>query len=88
MPRKPESKAGTWGWIGLAAYVVAWDLAAPESLTHAFERGRTHEIGKVAVLGATAVTVAHLIGNIIPREYDPFYLALELHNERRVENDT
>ena len=84
MPRNPESHIGTWGWAAIAGFVVAWDLTQQESLTHAFERARTHPVGRVAALGGLAITSAHLL-NMIPRQYDPFYRVLELKNERPVE---
>lgn len=79
-PRKPESHVGTWGWVGLAVYVAAWDFTMSESLTHSFERGMNHDIGRLAVLGATAYTVGHLVG-LLPKRLDLFYAILEINNE-------
>lgn len=62
---------GTVGIIGLAAYVAAWDLSAPETITHAFKRYHV-----AARVGIVAVTGAHLLG-LIPREYDPFYWTID-----------
>lgn len=86
MQRNPESHSGTVGWALLAGLVVAWDLTQQESLTHAFERARTHQTGRVLALGAMAVTSLHLLDRI-PHQFDPFYLALELKRERPVEID-
>lgn len=67
-------------------YIAAWDYSMPESLTHGFERARNHPVGRVLALGTLAVTSAHLL-DLLPHQYDPFYLALELKNERPVEID-
>lgn len=70
---KHESHAGTYGWIALAAGVAAFDYLAPETLSHAVDRALERPYGRIAAIGAVAVTAAHLL-NLIPREYDPFVM--------------
>jgi len=65
--------AGTLGWVGLAAGVVAFDVLAPETLSHAVDRALERPYGRYAAIGAIAVTAAHLL-NVIPKGYDPFCL--------------
>jgi hypothetical protein len=72
-----ESKAGTWWWVGLATSVVAWDLLAPETISHAFHRGVENPRTRALVLGGLALTAAHLVGDIIPENIDPFHIAFE-----------
>lgn len=59
---------GGHGWIVLAAFVLAWDLRAPETLSTAFSRAPR----AVQVL-ATGLTVAHLL-DVLPDRCDPFHL--------------
>lgn len=73
----PE-KSGVYGWAAIAGFVVAWDVLAPESLSHAFERARESEnpLVRIAAIGGLAITAAHLMG-AISRDYDPFYLLVD-----------
>ena len=71
----PERSGGI-GWLGIATGVVAWDIMAPESLTHAFHRGMENPRTRPLVLGALAITAAHLL-EVIPRQYDPFYIFID-----------
>lgn len=57
---------GRYGWLLVAVVVVVWDLTAPETLSSAFLRRRTHP----AVILAWAGLTAHLFG-VLPRQYDP-----------------
>lgn len=67
---------GSIGWLSLAAGVVAWDLTQEETLTNAFRRGYENPHYRPLILGAMAVTAAHLIG-AIPEEIDPFHRGLD-----------
>lgn len=71
--RKPDSHAGNWGWVGLTAGVVAWDILAPETLSNAVDRYMDDPFGRVAVLGTVAIVGAHLL-NLFPEQYDPIEL--------------
>lgn len=66
-----ESRAGTYGWIALAAGVAAFDRFSNETLSHAMDRALERPYGRYAAIGAVAVTAAHLL-NVIPEQYDPF----------------
>jgi len=57
---KLESKAGTYGWLCLGAGIVAWDLLAKETLSHAADRALEHPIGKYAALVGGIVVTAHV----------------------------
>lgn len=72
-----EGHSGTVGWALLAAGVAMWDLTQKESLSHAFARTEQNPVARTLALGALAVTAAHLIGDIIPREYDPFFISVD-----------
>lgn len=63
--------SGAKGWFILAAYVVAWDALAKETLSCAFLRRRTHPVIVLAWSGLSA----HLFG-VLPRRYDPLYLTI------------
>lgn len=68
--KRPESHAGTYGWIALGAYVLAWDIVAPETLSGAVDRALDHPVGRIAAIGGVAIVGAHLL-NVIPEQYDP-----------------
>lgn len=77
-----ESHIGTLGWGIVAGFVVAWDVLAPETLSHAVDRALERPIGKYAAIGAVAVTGAHLL-NVLPESIDPFPKALHFLEEVR-----
>ena len=68
-------RQGDLGWLGLAAGVVAYELAADdgELLSEAVDRYLTHR--PVLTTTVIAVTAAHLANLIRPAELDPFTLA-------------
>jgi len=72
----PE-KSGTIGWGCIGAFVLAWDVFAPETLSGAVDRALEHKTGKYLAIGAVAVTGAHLL-NLIPEEIDPFTRAFSV----------
>lgn len=60
---------GWAGWVGLAGYVIAWDLHPDtETLSHSFAPEGTHG-RKVGVL-LSAYVVLHLL-RLIPEQVDP-----------------
>jgi len=61
---------GSWGWLGLAASVVVFDVFSEESLSHAFTRGMENKYSRPIVLGVLAVTAAHLL-DLMPENIDP-----------------
>jgi hypothetical protein len=75
METRNETHIGTLGWAAIGAFVVAWDVKCEESLTHAFRRGYNNPRIRPLLLGAVAITLAHLI-DAIPHQIDPFYLLL------------
>lgn len=66
-------------WIGLAAGIFAYDVLCPEgeTLSEGVDRALEHPKGRIAAIGAIAITSAHLL-NILPEKIDP------LHNLLRV----
>lgn len=60
---------GTAGWIGLTAYVVAFDVLAPETLSSAMDRYLEDDKTKYIAWAVGGVVTAHLF-NLIPPEYD------------------
>lgn len=65
------SRRGEVGWIGLAAFVIAWDMFAGETMSSAFRRGLENERTRPFVLGGLGITALHLL-NALPEPYDPF----------------
>lgn len=74
MKAEQESHIGTVGWGLIAGFVLAWDLAAPETLSSAVDRALETDTGRLLAVGAVAVTGAHLL-NMLPERHDPFVLA-------------
>lgn len=72
-----RNHAGTLGWAVLGAAVIAWDALAPETLSHAFARGMENRYARPAIIGAVAVTAAHLF-DMLPSQVDPFDNSVEL----------
>jgi hypothetical protein len=77
--RNPESHSGTYGWMALGAFVAAWDVFAPETLSNAIDRAIERPGGRIAVIGTIAITAAHLL-NILPEEIDPYNRLGDLSN--------
>jgi len=75
--KNPESHIGTVGWACIGAFVVAWDVYAPETLSGAVDRALEHPVGKYAAIGGVAVTGAHLL-NLLPEQVDPFVQSFRL----------
>lgn len=72
-------RPATKGWIGLAAYVVVWDLLAEETLSHGFEDALKHPLKRWQLVLAWGFITAHLFC-LIPRRYDPLRgLARRVH---------
>lgn len=69
-----QSNVGVIGWMALGAGVLAWDLYASESLTHAFRRGLDSSRYRPILLAGMAVTALHLLDKLPPAG-DPFVLA-------------
>ena len=62
--------AGTYGWLGLAAYVIAFDVLAPETLSSAADRALEHDYMKWVAWAAGGIVTGHVF-NIIPEQIDP-----------------
>lgn len=75
--KKEGSHAGTYGWIALGAYVAAFDLLSPETLSSAVDRALEHKTMRYLAIGGTALVGAHLL-NFIKPEYDPLIITADL----------
>lgn len=64
-----ESKCGTIGWGLLAAGVIAWDVLAPETLSHAVDRALEHKTMRYVAWGVGGIVTAHLF-NVVKEEHD------------------
>jgi hypothetical protein len=69
----PWFRSGTFGWILLGAGVLAWDIAAPETLSDAFRRAHQHPASKYIVVAAWGTLTLHLF-NKIPKRADPLHM--------------
>lgn len=67
-------KSGTKAWVGLAAYVLAWDAYAHytgrETLSQAFYKGLSHPVKRWRVVILWVYVTAHLF-KWIPDKWDP-----------------
>lgn len=68
--RRDFSKVGTLGWVGLAGYVIAWDIFAPETLSAAADRALEHRAMKYVAWGLGGAVTAHVL-NLVNPKYDP-----------------
>jgi hypothetical protein len=59
-----------YGWLALAAFIVAWDVACEDQLSHGFRRAP-----KPVTIAICTVVVAHLY-EVLPKRYDPIHLLL------------
>jgi hypothetical protein len=75
LTEEQQRMVGHLGWAALAGSVLAWDVVAPESLSHAFARGLENRYTRPLVIGAWAVTTAHLFRRL-PEKADPFLLTI------------
>jgi hypothetical protein len=65
-------------WMTLVAGVAIYDMLAPphETLSEGFDRYLQHPLGRIAAIGAVALTAGHLL-NLLPRQADPLHLIAE-----------
>lgn len=75
---KNDTRMGTVGWGLLAAGVVAWDIYASETLTHAARRGLADRRARPIIMGAVALTSLHLLDRMPTNAVDPFVVAEKL----------
>jgi len=73
---KPWLLGGGAGWLVIGVLVLAWDVAAPETLTAAFQRARSGPVSGTAVAVAWALLTGHLF-DVLPERADPFRLSID-----------
>jgi hypothetical protein len=73
---KPWLLGGGAGWLVIGVLVLAWDVAAPETLTAAFQRARSGPVSGAAVAVAWALLTVHLF-DVLPERADPFRLSID-----------
>jgi hypothetical protein len=61
---------GSYGWLGLAAYVALFDVISRETLSSAFTTAMSDPKRRPWVVAVTVYLVAHLYHGI-PDRYDP-----------------
>lgn len=68
-------KVGRFGWLGLAAYVVAFDAWAiatkRETLSSSFANALNHPIKRVPVIIGASIVYGHLMVPPKYHKYDP-----------------
>lgn len=69
----PKHDHPGWGWIALAALVLAVDATGNEIMSDAFKIASRRRIAGPAVVFTWAALSFHLLG-LIPLPYDPFHL--------------
>lgn len=64
----------TKAWIGLAVYLAAVEVCAPngETLSEAVDDWIDHHPGKATWYALVGVVAAHLL-NLLPEKYDPIH---------------
>ncbi len=73
--RTPDIDEGQYAWLGLVAYVVAYDVVAllkdKRTLSGAFYSATTTKIGRVLLALLWGYLTAHLF-RLLPKRYDLF----------------
>lgn len=69
-PIKWRPSRGSYGWLGLAVYVIVFDLLSKETLSSSFTTAVQCPRRRPWVVVTTAYLVAHLYHGI-PDRYDP-----------------
>lgn len=67
-----QHSTGMIGWVGLTAYVIAWDRFADETLSMAFGKALLHPRVRWPTIAVWAAVTGHLFG-IIPERVDPIH---------------
>lgn len=73
-------------WLALGATIVALEYIGSESLTRGVRDALATPVGKILVPAAIGVTAAHFY-DLIPHQYDPYYVAARTFNIRNVRRD-
>ena len=73
---RPWLQGGGAGWLVIGVLVLAWDMAAPETLSAAFHRAKSGPVGGTAVAVAWALLTGHLF-EVLPKRADPFRLSID-----------
>lgn len=74
---RPWFKGGGAGWIVVGTVVLAWDVAAPETLSAAFQRARSSPVGCAVLAVGWGALTGHLF-QILPGRADPFNAPVDL----------
>lgn len=70
-------------WLTLGAAIVALEYIGTESLTQGVRDALATPVGKILVPAAIGVTAAHFY-DLIPHQYDPYYIAARTFNIRNI----
>lgn len=74
--KAPFHKSGGAGWVITAAVIIAWDAAAPETMSQAFSRACSTPAGKAVVITGWAIITAHLL-SLLPERVDPLLMLVK-----------
>lgn len=55
-----REKMGTWGWVGLATFVVAFDYLSDETMSSAADRYLDNRVGKYIAPVVGGMVVGHV----------------------------
>ncbi len=73
--KAPDMDEGQYAWLGLIAYVIAYDIVAilkdKRTLSGAFYSATTNTIGRVVLATLWGYLTAHLF-RLLPKRYDLF----------------
>lgn len=75
--KPPWLRSGWPGWAAVLVGIAAFDALAPETMSHAWHRGRQHPVTFAAQATAWAYLTAHLF-RLIPEKFDPLEIADDL----------
>lgn len=85
-PKMSRHDHPDWGWVGIAAWVLAVDLTGNQTMSDVFKRASRNKIAGPFVVFGWCYLTAHLFGLLSPR-WDLFHRLLchqscTLHNRR------
>ena len=81
--RERLNNESAWKWAALGAVIVGLEYIGDESLTSGVRRALATPVGKILVPAAIGVTAAHFY-DLIPHQYDPYYIAARTFNIRNI----
>ena len=56
-----NENSGSLAWLACGAAIAAYDMFAPETMSHAVDRAMGRKYGKIATVAAVATVALHLV---------------------------